>query len=75
MVGDSFTEFGSEDSGSQPKERPKSSTEFVNEDHQIKTKQSCLVLENFAGSCRRSKACKQAGFRVTAVDKDERKQG
>ena len=30
---------------------------------------SCLVVEIFAGSCRLSKACKDVGFRATAVDK------
>ena len=30
---------------------------------------SCLVVEVFAGSCRLSKACKDVGFRATAVDK------
>ena len=30
---------------------------------------SCLMVEIFAGSCRLSKACKDVGFRATAVDK------
>jgi hypothetical protein len=67
----SFTEFVSEDTVNQPKGRLESSTEFVSEDNSISSKQSCLILEIFAGSCRLSKACKQVGFRVTAVDKVE----
>ena len=34
-----------------------------------KAGKSCLILEIFAGSCRLSKACKDVGFRTTAVDK------
>ena len=68
----SFTEFVSEDTVNQPKGRLESSTEFVSEDNSISSKQSCLILEIFAGSCRLSKACKQVGFRVTAVDKVDR---
>lgn len=37
--------------------------------HTDKANKSCLILENFAGSCRLSKACKDVGFRATAVDK------
>ena len=48
------------------------STEFVSEEPPIQnSKRSCLVLEIFSGSCRLSRACRDAGFRVTAVDKDE----
>ena len=47
------------------------SAEFVSEGSQQNSKRSCLVLEVFSGSCRLSKACRRAGFRVTAIDKDE----
>ena len=40
--------------------------EFAHSTHAGK---SCLVVEIFAGSCRLSKACKDVGFRATAVDK------
>lgn len=36
-------------------------------------KADCLFLEIFAGSCRLSKACKEAGLRCTAVDKDPKR--
>ncbi len=35
-----------------------------------KSRKSCLVVEFFSGTCRLSKACKDVGFRVAAVDKD-----
>ena len=48
------------------------STEFVSEGPTMpNSKRSCLILEIFSGSCRLSRACRDAGFRVTAVDKDE----
>ena len=46
------------------------STEFVSDVPPIHPGRSCLVLEVFSGSCRLSKACKNVGFRVAAVDKD-----
>ena len=36
-------------------------------------KGSGLILEIFAGSCRFSKACKNLGFRVLAVDKNPKR--
>ena len=36
-----------------------------------KSRKSCLVVEIFSGTCRLSKACKDVGFRVSAVDKDK----
>ena len=36
-----------------------------------KSCKSCLVVEIFSGTCRLSKACKDVGFRVAAVDKDK----
>jgi hypothetical protein len=36
-------------------------------------KGSGLVLEVFAGSCRFSKACKELGLRVLAIDKDPKR--
>ena len=48
------------------------SAEFVSEGPCLKnSKRSSLILEIFSGSCRLSRACRDAGFRVTAVDKDE----
>ena len=35
------------------------------------TPKYCLVVEIFAGSCRLSKACKNLGFQVAAIDKDK----
>ena len=32
--------------------------------------QRCVILEIFAGSCRLSRACRELGFDVTAIDKD-----
>ena len=49
----------------------RASPELVSDALPRNSKRSCLVLEVFSGSCRLSKACRNAGFRVTAVDKDE----
>ena len=51
---------------------PKASVEsFGTEDEP--NKGSGLILEIFAGSCRFSKACKNLGFRVLAVDKNPKR--
>ena len=70
----------------QPHPSSSSESEFVDKEPPIKIddpavelnnavsettcKRSCLVLEIFSGSCRLSKACRQIGLRVTAIDKD-----
>ena len=48
-----------------------SAKSFATEDEP--NKGSGLILEIFAGSCRVSKACKNLGFRVLAVDKNPRR--
>ena len=46
----------------------RASPELISDALPRNSKRSCLVLEVFSGSCRLSKACRNAGFRVTAVD-------